>query len=154
MSNVVISCLNLISNSRKEITFRKGLEMFRFPAVKSSFRFTNTVKVTAQLTTEVYRKLTDKGLLLHFQSHVDSRYKKGLLNTMVNRAYRLSSTNEGFAKQCKKLRTIFSKLRYPKTLVDFTSQEPGKEIHTVPSADPSVYMVLPFQGQRSHRSST
>ena len=43
---------------------------------------------------------------------------------------------------------MFSKLRYPKTLVDSTinkfSQEPDKEIHTVPSVDPSVYIVLPF----------
>ena len=72
---------------------------------------------------------------------------------MVNRAYRLSSTKEGLAKECNKLRTIFSKLRYPKTLVDSTinkfSQEPDKEIHTVPSVDPSVYIVLPFKDQRS-----
>ena len=72
---------------------------------------------------------------------------------MVNRVYRLSSTKEGFAKECNKLRTMFSKLRYPKTLVDSTtnkfSQEPDKEIHTVPSVDPSVYIVLPFKDQRS-----
>ena len=46
-----------------------------------------------------------------------------------------------------------SKLRYPKRLVDSTinkfSQEPDKEIHTVPSVDPSVYIVLPFKDQRS-----
>lgn len=50
---------------------------------------------------------------------------------MVNRAYRLSSTKEGFAKECNKLRTMFSKLRYPKTLVDSSitkfSQEPEKK---------------------------
>ena len=105
------------------------------------------------LTTEVYKKPTDTGLILHFQSHVDSRDKKGLVNTMVNRAYRLSSTKEGFAKECNKLRTMFSKLRYPKTLVDSTintfSQEPDKKIHTVPLVDPSVYKVLPFKDQRS-----
>ena len=65
---------------------------------------------------------------------------------MVNRVYRLPSTKEGFAKECNKLRTMFSKLRYPKTLVDSTrnkfSQEPDKETHTVPSVDPSVYIVL------------
>ena len=44
---------------------------------------------------------------------------------------------------------MFSKLRYPKTLVDSSinkfSQEPDKELHTVPSADPSVYIVLPLK---------
>ena len=33
------------------------------------------------LTTEVYRKTTDTGLLLHYQSHVDRRYKQGLVKT-------------------------------------------------------------------------
>ena len=104
------------------------------------------------LTTAVYRTPTNTGLLLHFQSHVDSRYKKGLINTMVNRAYLLPSTKEGFAKERNKLCTMFSKQRYPKTLVDSSinkfSQESDKEIHTVPSADPSVYIVLPFKDQR------
>ena len=48
--------------------------------------------------------------------------------------------------------TKVSKLRYPKTLVDFTinkfNYEPDKEIHTVPSADPYVYKVLAFKDQR------
>ena len=43
---------------------------------------------------------------------------------------------------------MFSKLRYPKALMDSTikkfNQELDKEIHTIPSADPSVYIVLPF----------
>ena len=95
------------------------------------FRGTVLTGCGGTLTTEVYRKPTDTGLLLHFQSHVDSRYKKDLVNTMVNRGYRLSSTKEGFAKECNKLRTMCSKLRYPKTLVDSTinkfSQEPDIE---------------------------
>ena len=68
----------------------------------------------------MYRKPTDTGLLLHFQSHVDNRYKKGLVNTMVDRAHRLSSTEEAFTKECDKLRITFSKLRYPNTLVNST----------------------------------
>ena len=78
------------------------------------FRGTVLTRCGGTLTTEVYRKPTDTGLLLHFQSHVDSRYKKDLVNTVVNRGYRLSSTKEGFAKECNKLRTMCSKLRYPK----------------------------------------
>ena len=48
-----------------------------------------------------------RNILHHFQSHVDNRYKKGLVNTMVDRAYRLSSTEEAFTKECDKLRTTF-----------------------------------------------
>ena len=107
------------------------------PEHDGSIPFLGTVltRCGGTLPTEVYRKPTDTGLLLHFQSHVDSSYKKGLVNMMVNRAYHLSYTKEGFAKECNKLRIKFSKLRYPKTLVDSTinkfSQERDKEIHTV-----------------------
>ena len=141
--------LQVLNSVHPSLSFTMELEH------DGSIPFLGTVltRCCGTLTTEVYRKPTDAGLLLHFQRHVDSRYKKGLVNTMVNRAYRLSSTKEGFAKESNKLRTIFSKLRFPKTLVDSTinkfSQEPDKEIHTVPSVDPSVYIVLPFKDQRS-----
>ena len=49
-----------------------------------------------ELETRVYRKPTNTGLLLHFQSHVDKRCKIGLLKTMLHRAYVLSSTTEAF----------------------------------------------------------
>ena len=87
------------------------------------------------LTTEVYITPTDTGLLhvlqslttLHFQSHVDSRFKKGLVNAMVDPAFLLSSTKEGFANDCNKSRTMFSKLSYSETF----------------------YIVLHFKDQRS-----
>ena len=44
-----------------------------------------------QIETKVYVKATNTGLLLHYHSHVDMRYKRGLLKTMLDRAYRLSS---------------------------------------------------------------
>ena len=34
-------------------------------------------------------------LLLHYQSHVDNRYKKGLLRTMLDRPNRLFSSSVG-----------------------------------------------------------
>ena len=43
------------------------------------------------IETKVYIKPTNTDLLLHYQSHVDMRYKRGLLKTMLDRAYRLSS---------------------------------------------------------------
>ena len=49
------------------------------------------MKMGSQVRTCVYRKTTDKGLLLHYQSHVDNGYKRSLLTTMLNRAHRLSS---------------------------------------------------------------
>ena len=108
--------LQVLNNVHSSLSFTVELEN------EGSIPFLGTVltRYDGTLTTEVYRKQTDTGLLLHFQSRDDSSYKKGLVNTMVNRAYRLSFTKEGFSKECNKLRTMFSKLRYPKTLVDST----------------------------------
>ena len=45
-----------------------------------------------RIETKVFVKPTNSGLLLHYHSHVDNRYKRGLLSTMLDRAYRLSSS--------------------------------------------------------------
>ena len=67
---------------------------------------------------KVYVKPTNTGLLLHYQSHVDSRYKHGLLVTMLDRAHRLSSSWAHFSEECERLRGVFRKLRYPNHLID------------------------------------
>ena len=43
-------------------------------------------KTDNHLNTSVYRKKTNKGLLLHYKSHVDNRYKRSLIRTMLDRA--------------------------------------------------------------------
>ena len=68
--------------------------------------------------TKVYVKPTNTGLLLHYHSHVDSRYKHGLLVTMLDRVHRLSSSWAHFSEECECLRGVFRKLRYPNHLTD------------------------------------
>ena len=109
-----------------------------------------------QLSTSFYRKPTNTGLLLHFHSHVDRRYKTSLLRTMVDRAYRLSSTKELFELECKELRSIFSKLKYPNKLVDSTiSSFIKSKLSDVSSPPPvvpveqPVRILLPFKDQKS-----
>ena len=76
------------------------------------------IKIDGSLETRVYRKKTNKGLLLHCQSHVNSRYKRSLLRTMLDRAKRLSSTQDFFPQECKNLKEIFLKLKYPEKLIN------------------------------------
>ena len=52
-----------------------------------------------RLDTKVYVKPTNTGLLLHHQSHVDLKYKHSLLNTMLNRAFKLSSNWQFFHQE-------------------------------------------------------
>ena len=78
------------------------------------------LKKGCKLKTSVYRKPTNTGLLLHHQSHVDKRYKKSLLKTMLNRAFHLSSTWESFKSECDHLTAMFTKLKYPDSLIKST----------------------------------
>lgn len=69
---------------------------------------------------EVYKKHTDTGLLLHYQSHVDRKYKHGLLVTRLNCTFRLSSSWRLFDEECNWLKKDFTKLLYPTNLFDST----------------------------------
>ena len=71
-----------------------------------------------KLETQVYRKPTNTGLLLHVQSHTDLRYKKCLIKTMVCRAKELSCTHQAFVDECRHLKSIFNHLGYPSSLVN------------------------------------
>ncbi|XP_068707356.1 uncharacterized protein [Montipora foliosa] len=107
-------------------------------------------KIDGSLETHVYRKKTNKGLLLHYPSHVDSRYKRSLLRTMLDRAKRLSSTQDFFSQECKNLKDKFLKLKYPEKLIDSginCIQHPTDPVQT-PSGSP-VRITLPFKDQKS-----
>ena len=60
---------------------------------------------------------TNTGPLLHYKSHVEVRYKRGLLKTMLDRAFRLSSNWHYFSEECDRLKLLFSRLKYPDKLV-------------------------------------
>lgn len=66
-----------------------------------------------QIKTKGYVKATNTGLMLHYKSHVDDRYKHGLLKTMLDRAFHLSSNWSYFSDECDRLKMVFSHLSYP-----------------------------------------
>ena len=70
------------------------------------------IKNGSKIETQVYRKATNTGLLLHYKSNTDKHYKDGLLKTVCV-AYALSSKTEAFNVECDKLCSIFSHLSYP-----------------------------------------
>ena len=85
--------LETLNKSHPSIDFTMALDINgRFP-----FLGMDVIRNGCHLDTTVYRKPTDKGLLLHHQSHVDPRYKQSLLNTMLDRAFQLSSTWKFFS---------------------------------------------------------
>ena len=108
-----------------------------------------------QIETKVYVKPANSSLLLHYQSHVDNRYKQGLLRTMLDRVYRLSSCWSHFSDECKRLKTALSRLKYPKHLVNSTIKsfvdskvcDQQRPLSPAKEMDDTVRVVLPFKDQ-------
>ena len=106
------------------------------------------VKNGTILETQVYRKPTNTGLLLHYQSHADVRYKESLIKTMLHRAKSLSSTDEYF-----QLHSIFTRLGYPISLInsiiknfDHGSPTRGQDSTTT---DKITHINIPFKDLKS-----
>ena len=115
------------------------------------------IHTNSALQTAVHHKSTDTGLLLHFHSHVDSRYKRSLLHTMIHRAYRISSSWHHLNAECDLLRRVFLGLQYPASLIETTIkkvistsiQPPQASDHSKPKP---IRMVLPYKSDDASRS--
>ena len=122
------------------------------------FLGTQLLNKHTRVETKVYVKPTNTGLLLHYKSHVDDRYKRGLLKTMLDRAYRLSSNWHYFSEECDRLKLVFSRLKYPDNLVNSTisrfvaaraSDQPVSASPAVSDRLDPIRVVLPFKDQAS-----
>ena len=108
----------------------------------------NIIKSGNKLETSVYRKSTNTGLLLHYHSHVDKRYKDCLLTTMIHRAYQLSSTPTAFSAGCNKLHSTFPNLDYPINLINSAINTFLRNIDNIDAAkntrDDSSTIIVPL----------
>ena len=86
------------------------------------FLGTQLLNKHTHVETEVYVKPTNTGLLLHYKCYIDDRYKLGLLNTMLDRAFQLLSHWRYFSEECDRLKLVFSLLKYPDNLVNHFSR--------------------------------
>ena len=144
--------LNTLNPAHTAIKFTMEVEnggMLPFLGIQSLNR-------APRIDTKVFAKPTNSGLLLHYHSRVDNRYKRGLLTTMLDRAYRLSSSWSYFTEKCERLKSVFSKLKYPKHLVDsivksflnlrVADQSPLQSKSTTKN---TTRVVMPFKDQES-----
>ncbi|XP_078366333.1 uncharacterized protein LOC144650513 [Oculina patagonica] len=120
------------------------------------FLGTQLLNRAPRVETKVYVKPTNTGLLLHHKSHVDNRYKRSLLTTMLDRAHRLSSSWLYFSEECDRLNKVFSGLKYPQRLIDSTiinilnsrvaDQQPSR---TPQESTAIIRVVIPFKDKKS-----
>ena len=118
----------------------------------------NITKRGNRLETSVHRKSTDTGLLFHYHSHVDKRYRGCLITTMIHRAHHLSSTPAAFSDEYNKLRSIFLNLDYPINLIDSSINKFLQNIDNIDAPNnasddtTSIMIPLPFKDQQSATS--
>ena len=110
------TCLQILNNCHSSVKFTMEKESNGL----LPFLGMQLLNSAPHIETKVYIKPTNTGLLLHCQSHVDMRYKRGLLKTMLGRAYCLSSCWSYFSEECDRLRAVFSWLKYPQHLINST----------------------------------
>ena len=114
------------------------------------------LNLAPRIKTKVYVKPTYTGLLLHYQSRVDNRYKRSLITTMLDRAYRISSDWLYFLQECDRLETVFLKLKYPKHLFNLAVKQfvdskvsDHQHIPSTQTTTPTIRVVIPFKDQAS-----
>jgi len=123
-----------------------------------SFVGMNITKRGKRLKTLVHRKSTNTGLLFHYHSHVDKRYRGCLLTTMIHRARCLSSAPAAFSDECNKLRSIFLNLDYPINLINSSINKFLQNIDNIDAPNnasddtTSIMIPLPFKDQQSATS--
>ena len=108
------------------------------------------INKSPNIETKVYVKPTSTGPLLLYQSHVDSRYKSSLITTMLQLAWRISSSWQHFTDECERLEIMFCKLKYPQHMVKTTIRRFTSSRITAQSTNDEnlVKVVVPFKDQR------
>ena len=117
----------------------------------------NFLDITVEKTgngfaTSIYRKPTFSGLYSHFDSFIPEEYKKGLIMTLLYRAFQLSSNYLKFDIEVKFLKTILQKNGYPLRMIDqsirdFLNKKFCTKKSQITMARPKVHLLmLPYTG--------
>ena len=100
--------------------------------------------------TSVFRKKTYTGLLTNYFSFTPFQYKLGLIKTLIDRAYKINNTTQGFQNDINTLTTILKRNMFPSWLIDKSAQGYLRNVTTkeAPKHDVSNYHFykLPYIG--------
>ena len=121
------------------------------------FLGTQLLNKSTYVETKVCVKPTNTDLLLHYKSHVDVQYKRGLLKTMLDHAFRLFFNWAYFSEECDRLKLLFSGVKYLDKLINSiitrfiaikAAEQPAPSPTDINGPEP-VRAVLPFIDQAS-----
>jgi len=143
--------LNYLNNKHSNIKFSLETE------TNNSLPFldiliTHTDKT---FTTSIYRKPSSTMLGTNYFSFIHSKFITSPINTLINRAYKISSSWLLFHQEIEYLKRYFTFNSYPpflldkfiKTFIDQKMNRPPKKL-TVPLLD--LYLTIPYLGKMSN----
>ena len=105
-------------------------------------------------TTSIHRKATFSGVFTNYSAFIPIEYKRGLIDTLLHRAYMVNSSLSGLHDEITRLKGILKKNGYPENFLDrcilrfFNKMyEIKPTVTTVPKKE--VRIILPFLGSSS-----
>ena len=79
------------------------------------------IKITrsgGQLTTSIHRKKTFSGVYVNYNSFLPRDYKRGLISTLLHRAYTICSDYNKLHQEIGRLKAIWQKNSFPLSFID------------------------------------
>ena len=109
------------------------------------------------LKTTIFRKKTFTGVLTNFLSYTSFRYKKGLIQCLVERAFKINNTWLGFHNDLSEIKKILLKNSYPISLIDKIARDKLEKLILDNKANKKQenirYFKLPYLGKQSENLS-
>ena len=105
---------NYLNKQHKNIKFTSEIEengLLSFLDIKIS-------RENNKFVTSVYRKPTFSGVFTNFESFIPDIYKRGLIETLLHRSFRLCSNYENFHREIETLKSMLKRNSYPHNLVN------------------------------------
>ena len=133
------------NNSVLNFTHEVGYDKLPFLDVLIEFNNDN-------INTSVYTKITNTGELLNYNSECPEKYKKGVVNNMLHRGYKISSSPESFRTETERLKQIFANNNYPMKMIDtcinnFLNKNTDQRINEEPKTKLTIYLENQMNNQ-------
>ena len=98
------------------LKLNSALSFTQEPMIGSEFNFLD-LKLTLDnnrcIQTSVHVKATDRGAYANFHSHIPLQYKKSVINSLVNRAIKFTSSNETLKLELYRIQQVLANNDYP-----------------------------------------
>lgn len=110
---VELETLRCVMEERSVLKFTHEIGFNKLP-----FLDVQIESINGKFETSVFTKLTNSGECLNYQSECPDKYKSGVIFTLVNRAFKISSDWQKFENEVQRLEQIFTNNNFPMAVVD------------------------------------